>query len=140
MHYEYTKVVHIIAVLIWVGGMLVNAIALRMVAADRYSLSKAALAQLHRWDRSLFNGAQGIVWIAGIAMIFFGGWFPDIWLIAKLVFVAGLAALHGTQSATLRKLANGQSADGRLGLVKDSVIFIGVLITLIVPLVVLKPF
>lgn len=139
MDYLLFKALHIFFVLLWVAGVLINGVVLWLVARAPDNLSKSALQFLHFWDRWVSNIAQGGVWIIGITLIVLGGWFPDGWLIAKLVLVTAIAGIHGTQSATLRKLARGKDVSRRLAFVRHSAFIVVGIILLVVLLVVLKP-
>ena len=62
---------------------------------------------VYRWDRRVTNPALGLVWLLGLTLAWQGGWFSAHWLWAKLVLVTVLSALHGNQSATLRRTIAG---------------------------------
>jgi putative membrane protein len=140
MDYMWTKAIHVIAVLVWVSGMVANGLAFVVTAEDKSGLGGNVIARLHVWDRWVTNPAQGIAWLAGLTMIWLGGWFPDPWLIVKLLAVTFLAALHGVQSATLRKMADGRDVSKRLPLVRLSAFLVIGAITIAVTMVIVKPF
>lgn len=113
MLYLWLKALHVGAVLILLGGVLVLALTVAALsnsaggahAQDRGGLIEAVL----RWDRRVTSPALGLVWALGIALAVMGGWFGSAWLIVKLCFVVFLSALHGVLSGSLRGLARGGS-------------------------------
>lgn len=138
--YLWFKALHVAVVVIWVGGVLLNGVVLSLLARDPGGLSHPGLERLHHWDRWVTNTAQGLVWIFGIVLIVMGGWFPDGWLLVKLAFVIFIAAIHGVQSASLRKLAAGKEITTRMALVRQSAYWVIGAIFAIAFMVVLKPF
>ena len=104
MIYLLFKTIHIGSVIVWVGGMLLLAFATSVASQpDEGSVAKAAV----RWDRSVTAPAMALAWICGLTIALQGKWFASAWLIAKLVLVILLSALHGYQGGSLRRLANG---------------------------------
>jgi putative membrane protein len=141
MDYIWLKALHIAAVLVWIGGLLVVA-----VAVSALSLSKAAerpgrmaVFAIRRWDRHVTLPAMLLVWGAGLSLAMLGGWFRSPWLIIKLVFVLLLSALHGILSGTLRKLGRSDGPPASFGL-RHAPLLIVVSAAAIVVLVVVKPF
>lgn len=140
MDYSVLKALHVAADLVWFGGLVLNGVVLSILAGAPEALPQDALKRFRRWDLWVSNPAQGFAWLFGIWMIVGGGWWLDGWLIAKLVFVLILAGIHGSQSAALRKLAAGQSADRRVGMMHLSV-YVALACAIAIPLlVILKPF
>ncbi len=132
--YDWVKVVHITAIAIWMGGTLANALALLAVPGGG---PPAALATMRRWDRRVTIPAMILTWLAGAVMAYWGGWYVEGWLWTKLAFVLGLTALHGVQSATMRRLAAGIAAPRWLQL--SPLAIVGAL-PIIATLAVAKPF
>lgn len=138
--YQITKSLHIFSVLVWVSGVLMNGVVLSLIKRQPDSLDQISIAGIHRWDRWVANPAQGAAWAFGIGLIFMGGWFPDGWLIIKLICVIGVSAIHGVQSAALRKISRGQDTQRRLTLTKHSAIATLLAVLVIIFMVVNKPF
>ena len=109
MLYLFLKAFHLAAVLTWVGGMLALSVTL---AAQRPHPSAASgqplLAAIHRWDRRVTTPALAVAWLLGIVLVVLGGWYSATWLWAKFAIVCALSGLHGKQSASLRRLLDGQ--------------------------------
>ena len=98
MDYSWLLALHIVAIAIWIGGMLVNGVILG-VSAERRTIAAA-----RRWNLRLVAPAMLLAWAFGITLAVKGGWFQAHWLSTKLVFVLALSALHGVQSGTLRRM------------------------------------
>lgn len=108
MMIEWLKVIHIVAVIVWMGGMLTAPLVAMMVSDQK-------LDQHLRWRlRSVFSRwvtpAMILSLILGIALAQTGGWFTEVWLLAKLALVLVLTALHGVISGRLRRFASDPSA------------------------------
>ena len=132
--YGWVKVLHLVAIAVWMGGMLANALALLAVPGGG---PPAALATMRRWNSRVTTPAMILTWLAGVTLATWGGWWHAGWLWAKLALVLGLVALHGVQSATLRRLAAGRRAPGWLQL--SPLAIVGAL-PVIATLAVAKPF
>lgn len=132
MAYELLKVAHIVAVILWFGGMMTVAILLRE--------SPELAASLRIWDQRITTPAMIAAWALGLAMASWGGWFSTGgWLIAKLVFVMALSAVHGMLSGRLRRIAAPRPAPLQAGGL--SILAVMTLLLLaIVFLVITKPF
>jgi len=137
--YLWAKAFHIGAAITFLGGILsVWLFLATMDVADGLSEAQLrAIGRIHRWDQLVTTPAMLAVWILGLTLAMGGGWFPTLWLGAKLVLVLGLSGLHGAQSGTLRRLARASLPPPR------SPVWIGPAIVgasaLIALLVVLKP-
>ena len=93
---------------------------------------------VYRWDRRVTNPALGLLWLLGLTLAWQGGWFSAHWLWAKLVLVTVLSALHGNQSATLRRL-NADAARTVPAYMRPTAGLTLAAVTAIVVLVMLKP-
>jgi uncharacterized membrane protein len=105
MIYLSLKALHIYAVILLIGGILMAAQALAYSARNGEGAA-GVLALFRRWDKLVTTPAMGAVWALGLYLIYDGGWWPDGWLIAKLVLVTVLSALHGNLSKNLRRRCN----------------------------------
>jgi uncharacterized membrane protein len=97
MVYELLKAGHIVAVVIWFGGMM--AIALLLGRGEEMA------ASLQSWDRYVTTPAMIAAWILGLTMATWAGWFASGWMMAKVVFVLALSGVHGVLSGRLRRTA-----------------------------------
>ncbi len=97
MAYELAKSAHIVAAFLWFAGMVVVALL--------HASANGAVASLLTWDRYVTTPAMIATWALGLTMASMAGWFSDGWLMAKLVFVLALSAIHGVLSGCLRRSA-----------------------------------
>lgn len=142
MGYFWLKAFHVAAIVTWTGGMLINALALTLLAAKPppYAASDAGLlAAVRRWDRLVTTSAMALAWILGLAMAVWAGWFSSPWFLVKLAVVTALTALHGMQGGALRRMAGetGGPPPAVLGLSAPLTLAAVVVIAV---LVVVKPF
>jgi uncharacterized membrane protein len=140
MGYLWLKALHVAAVLVLIGGL--STVALVAAAASRGSpreLGRTALIEaIRRWDQRVTSPALLVVWAAGLTLAMQGAWFPAPWLIAKLVIVVLLSALHGILSSTLRKLGRPDAPSPPSWLHHAPLLIVGGVIAIVV-LVVVKP-
>ncbi len=132
--YSWILVVHLAAISVWIGGMLANDLALLAVPSGGPPPANRAM---RRWNSMVTTPAMVLTWIAGATMAILGGWYVMGWLWAKLALVLGLTALHGAQTAKLRRLAEGRRPPAWMQV--SSLIIVGA-IPVIATLAVAKPF
>ena len=130
--YACLKAFHIAAAFTFFAGVLGAAVFL----ASGDGGSTAAVRAMRGWDRRVTTPAMLLVWALGLTLAISGGWFKAGWLIAELGFVFALSALHGVQSAKLRRMAGGAAEPSPSRLVAPMTI---VAILVIALLAVLKP-
>ncbi|RKP47610.1 CopD family protein [Trinickia fusca] len=143
MLYLWLKALHVGAVLVLLGGLLV----LALTVATFSKLGDIAHGQartglldaVRRWDRCVTSPAMVLVWGLGIALALKGDWFRSPWLIIKLCFVIFLSALHGMLSGMLRRLGreNSRPAPRMLRLSPAAIVASTIAIAI---LVIVKPF
>jgi len=143
MDYRWLNALHIMAGVIWLGGIFIMA---AIVVA--WSQSRSVVAQggsdplleyARRWNRFVTSPAMILLWAFGIALIVNGDWLLPLWLGIKLAVLVFLSALHGILSGTLRRLATGETSTVSL-LARNAAWLTVVAIIIIVALAVLKPF
>lgn len=107
--YLWLKGLHVVSVLLFIGGLIAETafMAALPVAGMLTSGQRHAASIFRAWDRRLTMPAMVLAWGLGLTLALMQGWFSSHWLHAKLVFVLALSALHGIQSGTLRRLAEG---------------------------------
>ncbi|WP_234902693.1 CopD family protein [Agrobacterium larrymoorei] len=91
-----------------------------------------------RFDRTVTSPALAIVWLAGMTMAGWYGWFGSGWLLAKLPVVVILSAVHGVVSGRLRRLSVNASQTRSESLVLIPAMVVGV--AMVVVLAVTKQF
>lgn len=99
MLYLFTKSLHILAVIIWMSGMVALALGLLKPV-------KANLEVLSAWDKKVTTPAMALVWVLGLILIYWGGWFGAIWIWVKLAAVFVLSGMHGMLSGQARRMLN----------------------------------
>lgn len=143
MLYLAIMALHVMAVVVWIGGMLAVSLLLAAVrpSSGPFLLPEnRVLTAVWYWDRRVTTPAMALAWGLGLLMAMLGHWFAAVWLSAKLAVILALSALHGIQAGALRRLVG----DGTRR--KPSVAWRfaapGVLLSMAaaVALVVLKPF
>lgn len=142
MTYLLLKALHIVAVITWMGGMvLLSAASLWLAKAQlpRGERETAVISAVRNWDTRVTNPALGFVWLLGLTIAWLGNWYSDGWLHAKFVVVIILSALHGNLSGSFRRMQKdpARPVPGLLPYAA-AITFAGLLI--IVLLVVMKPF
>lgn len=105
MIYSALKAAHVASVIIFVGGVLVDAVFLSIASGS----GQPAISAVRRWGRTVTTPAMLLAWTLGLTMALQQGWFASFWLPTKLAFVLLLSALHGMQSGRLRRLEGGQT-------------------------------
>jgi putative membrane protein len=88
---------------------------------------------------AIMTPAMVVAWLAGLALVYFGGWEGAHWLWAKLILVLAMSGLHGWLAAQQRAFAESRNRHSArtYRLVNE---IPTVLLILIVVLVVVKPF
>lgn len=112
----WLKAAHLLAVVTFAGGLLLTAVVLRLQHASptpRLPSERRLLVAARRWDRTVTTPALALVWLLGLTMAVRAGWMGAPWLLGKLVLVAGLTVLHGTQAGVLQRLVAEQAPPPR---------------------------
>jgi len=143
MLHEWLNALHIIAGILWIGGMMAMALvwgAYSRSAGEAESAGQRALLDtVRKWNRCVTSPAMILLWVAGIVMIVSYGKFPHAWLLIKMVVVLVLSALHGMLSGNLRRRATGQPVKD-MALVRNASTVIVTGVILIGILAVIRPF
>ncbi|WP_175777748.1 CopD family protein [Burkholderia cenocepacia] len=133
MIYPMLKAVHLVAVVTFVGGLLLSSVAVRIA-------NLAVHRAVRRWDRMVTAPALAIVWIAGIALALSGHWFGAAWLSVKLALVVALSVLHGVLAGTLRRMERDDRVVVPAPWLGHAAGVVIVVMALVVGLAVIKPF
>ncbi|HEX2885784.1 CopD family protein [Vineibacter terrae] len=133
MTYLWIKAVHLVAVMAWIGGMLVLALLPLQEPRDRRLLDIVG-----RWDRRVTAPAMLLAWCLGLTMALQAHWLSSPWLWIKLVIAAAVSATHGVLSGRLRRAADAARPKPPV-LLRFAAPFILIAVTSIVVLVVTKP-
>jgi putative membrane protein len=140
-YYLWLKALHVVAIIAWMAGLLYlprlfvyhSDVAAGSVQALTFELME------HRLLRIIMNPAMIVVWITGLALAIWGGWYKSGWLHAKLLLVIGLSIAHMYFARQRRLLAEGrdQKTSGFYRALNEvpTLLMIGIVI-----LVIVKPF
>ena len=135
MFYLALKAAHVVSVIVFVGGLIAQSLAVANLWMGTGHLHLA----VERWDRRVTMPAMLSTWLFGMLLAMQGAFFSSGWLAAKLMIVVALSGLHGIQAGLLRRSLSGPpAATGYLQTLAPKVVAGGVI--LVVTLVVIKPF
>ena len=138
--HPWINAVHLVSAVVWIGGMLMTAmVAQWSLRQNDKSTTLILLNDVRSWNRRMTSPAMIVLWIAGITMLVAHGQMPHLWLIVKIVFVVLLSGLHGFLSATLRRLANGETLK-RTGALNNATLLLVLFTAVITVLAVVRPF
>ena len=100
--YQWIKAFHVIAVIAWMAGMLyLPRLFVYHCEAEKGSVQSETFKIMERrLLRAIITPAMVATWLLGLWLAWHGpdsryGWFASGWLLAKLVLVLALSALHG---------------------------------------------
>jgi protoporphyrinogen IX oxidase len=140
--YEWVKVLHILAVISWMAGLLY--LPRLMVYHVDAVLGSAHDETFKTMERRLLNAimrpACVVALVTGLWLAhIIGVWFSDVWFVVKLVALVALLGAHGVLESHVAKFRRGErNHSGRFYRVLNEVPT--VLMIVIVIMVVVKPF
>jgi putative membrane protein len=105
--YDWTKALHVIAVIAWMAGMLYlpRLFVYHCEAEPGSQQSETFKVMERRLLRAIINPAMIAAWLLGLGLAFEGGWYASHWLQAKIVLVLGLSVIHGLLAHWVRDFA-----------------------------------
>ncbi|HSI39697.1 MAG TPA: protoporphyrinogen oxidase HemJ [Xanthobacteraceae bacterium] len=141
MLYEWVKALHIIAVISWMAGLLYlpRLMVYHCAAPPGSDSSETFKVMERRLMAAIMRPAMGVTWLAGLVLVWQGGWLASGWLHAKFALVLALTAAHEFQARWVRDFSADRNTRParfyRLANEIPTVLMIGIVI-----LVVVKPF
>ena len=141
MLYEWIKALHIIAVIAWMAGMLyLPRLMVYHCAAEVGSVQSETFKVMERrLLKAIINPAMIVTWLAGLWLVYEGGWYKAGWFHAKFALVLAMSAMHGFLVRWVREFAedrnNRPARFYRIANEVPTLLMIGIVI-----LVVVKPF
>lgn len=141
MLYLWIKALHIIAVISWMAALLYlpRLLVYHCDAPVGSAQSETFKVMERRLLKAIANPAMVVSWLAGLFLIYEGGWISSGWLHGKLALVIGLSAFHGLLARWVREFAGDQRLHKarffRIANEVPTLLMIGIVL-----LVVLKPF
>ncbi len=139
--YQLLLALHIVAMVAWMAGMfyLPRLFVYHADAAPGSTQAETFVVMERRLLRAIMTPAMIVTWLAGLGLVYFGGWESARWLWVKIVLVVGMSALQGWLERQQRAFAEGRNRhSARTYRIVNEVPTI--LLILIVLLVVVKPF
>jgi putative membrane protein len=140
-YYLWLKALHVMAIIAWMAGLLYLPRLFVYHAGVPAGSDQARTFEImeHRLLRIIMNPAMILVWITGLALAIWGGWFKSGWLHGKLVLVIGISAAHMYFARRRRLFAAGhdEKTSGFYRVLNEvpTLLMIGIVI-----LVIVKPF
>jgi putative membrane protein len=95
--YLWIKALHIIAVISWMAGLLYlpRLFVYHAAVEPGSAQSETFKVMERRLYKYIMGPAMGVTWIAGMLVMFLGGWFTAGWFHLKLVLVVAMSVMHG---------------------------------------------
>lgn len=105
--YPWAKVVHVLAVISWMAGMLyLPRLLVYHADAEKGSVQSETFKVMERrLLRGIINPAMIVTWVFGLWLAWKGFGFHGGWLHAKIGAVLLLSAVHGYLAGAVRKFA-----------------------------------
>jgi putative membrane protein len=96
--YEWIKVVHLLAVISWMAGLLYlpRLMVYHCGASAGGEFSETLKVMERRLLKAIMNPAMLVSWIAGIWLAWFGGWLVDwpVWFVIKVGCLVVMTGFH----------------------------------------------
>ena len=105
MPYAALLGLHLLVVVVFIGGLLIIALALPGFGREASEGQIAELRRLRKLSNFAVMPALFLVWLLGFSLAIEGSWFTAPWLHGKIALVFILSGLYGYQSGQLRRLA-----------------------------------
>lgn len=105
--YEWIKALHVIAVISWMSGMLYlpRLFVYHCEAEIGSGQSETFKVMERRLLKIIINPAMIVTWLAGLWLVWAGGWEKAGWLHTKFALVIVMSALHGFLAGRTRDFA-----------------------------------
>lgn len=141
MLYLWIKALHVMAVISWMAAMLyLPRLFVYHCDAPKGSVQSETFKVMERrLLKGIANPAMIVTWLAGLYLLYEGGWIVAGWMHAKLALVLLLSAIHGVNAKWTRQFANDANTHSgkfyRFANEIPAVLMVGIVI-----LVIVKPF
>src|SRR3569623_943764 len=106
--YEWIKALHILAVISWMAGMLYlpRLMVYHCAAEIGSKQSETFKVMERRLLKIIINPAMAVTWLAGLWLVWQGGWNMEGCLHDKFALVIVMSAIHGILARRVRDFAN----------------------------------
>ena len=110
--YLWIKALHVVAVIAWMAGMLYLPRLFVYHAAETpgSATSETFKVMERRLLKAIMTPAMIVTWLAGLYLVWKGGWMSSGWLHGKLALVILLSGMHGALSKYVREFAEDRNA------------------------------
>ena len=107
MLYDWIKALHILAVISWMAGMLYlpRLMVYHCDAPPGSQQSETFKIMERRLLKGIIDPAMAVTWLAGLWLVWQGGWWVAPWFHAKFALVLAMSGFHGFLSARVRDFA-----------------------------------
>jgi putative membrane protein len=139
--YLWIKALHVIAVISWMAGMLYlpRLFVYHCEAEKGLAQSETFKVMERRLLRAIINPAMIVTWLAGLYLVWAGGWYLAPWFHAKFLLVLIMSTVHGFFARYVKDFAadRNQRSQKFYRVINEvpTVLMIGIVI-----LVIVKPF
>ncbi|MBL0374536.1 CopD family protein [Rhizobium sp. KVB221] len=137
-YFFWLKAAHLVAVFIFIGGMILNGFLLRYLRPGVQQLD-AVISAARFWNGPIIGFALLLVWVLGLTLAYLASYFAAPWLMAKMALVFLLSGIHGAQAAAFRKMQQ-IPAQPVSAFLRNSALVTMIFVAAIVLLVILQPF
>ncbi len=141
MTYLWIKALHVIAVIAWMAALLyLPRLMVYHCGAEKGSVQSETFKVMERrLLKAIANPAMIVAWLAGLYLVWDGGWISTGWLHAKLTLVVLMSGMHGALSRWVKDFAADANLRPqrfyRIANEVPTVLMIGIVV-----LVIVKPF
>ena len=107
MLYDWIKVLHVIAILSWMAGLLYlpRLMVYHCDAPKGSPQSETFKVMERRLLKAIMNPAMIVAWLAGLWLAWDGGWLASGWFHVKLALVLAMSGFHGALSRWVKDFA-----------------------------------
>jgi putative membrane protein len=111
-YYLWLKALHVVAIIAWMAGLLYlpRLFVYHSEVPAGSDQARTFEVMERRLLRAIMNPAMILVWITGLSLAIWGGWFKSGWLHGKLALVIGLSVAHMYFARRRRLLVEGGDA------------------------------
>ncbi len=89
MLYLFIKVIHITAVVVWIGSLfLLSYVSSSVKSSERLTTDQIKAA------RRVSEAGIGLTWLAGVILVLMASWYTATWWQIKIVLVVVVSAIH----------------------------------------------
>jgi protoporphyrinogen IX oxidase len=105
--YDWIKALHVVAIIAWMAGMLYlpRLFVYHADAVKGSDKSETLKLMERRLLKAIINPAMVVAWLAGLWLVWQGGWWKAGWFHAKFALVLLMSGVHGMLSRYVKTFA-----------------------------------